>query len=134
MAGCRSAPKSSYSSALKLGLSWHVFVLDISFNTGLENSLCLRKHRFPQASDSLAAWAPLPIRIAVGYGFVAHGYAKLSRGPEKFAVVLHTLGVPDPLFAAWAATLTELIGGAAVMAGVLIPWFSIPMWSFSSRR
>ena len=36
-------------------------------------------------------------------------------------------GVPDPLFAAWAATLTELIGGAAVMAGVLIPWVSIPM-------
>ena len=79
------------------------------------------------AADAFAAWAPLPIRLAVGYGFVAHGYAKLSRGPETFAVVLHTLGVPDPLFAAWAATLTELIGGAAVMAGVLIPWVSIPM-------
>jgi putative oxidoreductase len=58
---------------------------------------------------------------------MAHGHAKLSRGPEKFAAVLHTLGVPDPLFAAWAATLTELIGGAAVMVGVLIPWVSIPM-------
>jgi putative oxidoreductase len=80
-----------------------------------------------KASDALAAWAPLPIRLAVGYGFMAHGYAKLSRGPETFAVVLHTLGVPDPLFAAWAATLTELIGGAAVMLGVLIPWVSIPM-------
>lgn len=80
-----------------------------------------------RASDALAAWAPLPIRLAVGYGFMAHGYAKLSRGPEKFAAVLHTLGVPDPLFAAWAATLTELIGGAAVMLGVLIPWVSIPM-------
>ena len=75
----------------------------------------------------LAVWAPLPIRLAVGYGFMAHGYAKFSRGPEKFAVVLHSLGVPEPLLAAWAATLTELIGGAAVMVGALIPWVSIPM-------
>lgn len=84
-----------------------------------------------QASTSwqaaLAVWAPLPIRLIVGYGFMAHGYAKLSRGPETFAVVLHTLGVPEPLLAAWAATLTELIGGAAVMVGILIPWVSIPM-------
>jgi putative oxidoreductase len=79
------------------------------------------------ASYWLAVWAPLPIRLAVGYGFMAHGYAKLSRGPEKFAVVLHTLGVPEPLLAAWAATLTELVGGAAVMAGVFISWASIPM-------
>ena len=70
-----------------------------------------------KASDALADWAPLPIRLAVGYGLMAHGYAKLSRGPETFAVVLHKLGVPDPLFAAWAATLTELIGGAAVYGG-----------------
>jgi putative oxidoreductase len=76
---------------------------------------------------ALAVWAPLPIRLVVGYGFMAHGYAKFSRGPETFAAVLHTLGVPEPLLAAWAATLTELIGGAAVMAGVLIPWVSIPM-------
>src|SRR3954466_6127838 len=80
-----------------------------------------------KAADALAAWAPLPIRLVVGYGFMAHGYAKLSRGPETFAGVLHTLGVPDPVFAAWAATLTELIGGAAVMAGALIPWVSMPM-------
>jgi len=84
-----------------------------------------------QTSDSwlpaLAVWAPLPIRLVVGYGFMAHGFAKLSRGPETFAVVLHTLGVPAPFLAAWAATLTELIGGAAVMVGIFIPWVSIPM-------
>lgn len=87
-------------------------------------------HLMPTSTSTynwLAVWAPLPIRLAVGYGFMAHGYAKFSRGPEKFAVVLHTLGVPEPLLAAWAATLTELIGGAAVMVGALIPWVSIPM-------
>jgi putative oxidoreductase len=80
-----------------------------------------------KASSLFADWAPVPVRLAVGYGFMAHGYAKLSRGPETFAAVLHTFGVPDPLLAAWAATLTELVGGAAVMAGVMIPWASIPM-------
>ena len=39
-------------------------------------------------------WAPLPLRLIVGYGFIAHGYAKLMRGPESFAGVLHVLGVP----------------------------------------
>ena len=76
---------------------------------------------------ALAAWAPLPLRLAVGYGFMAHGYAKFSRGPDTFAVVLHTLGVPMPELAAWAATLTELIGGGAVLLGALIPWVTIPM-------
>src|SRR3954466_7013322 len=75
----------------------------------------------------LAVWAPLPIRLPGGYGFMAHGYAKFSRGPEKFAAVLHTLGVPEPLLAAWAATTIELVGGAAVMAGIAISWASIPM-------
>ena len=58
---------------------------------------------------------------------MAGGFAKLSRGPETFAVVLHTLGVPMPLLAAWATTLVELIGGASVLLGVLIPIVSIPM-------
>ena len=43
-----------------------------------------------------ARWASLPLRLIVGYGFIVHGYAKLSRGPDAFAVVLHTLGVPAP--------------------------------------
>ena len=30
-------------------------------------------------------WALLPLRLLVGYGFAAHGYAKLARGPAAFA-------------------------------------------------
>jgi uncharacterized membrane protein YphA (DoxX/SURF4 family) len=26
-------------------------------------------------------WAPLPLRLILGFGFIAHGWAKLSRGP-----------------------------------------------------
>src|SRR5215467_13366941 len=39
--------------------------------------------RFPGAR-----WAPIPLRLIVGYGFMGHGYAKLSKGPEAFAVIL----------------------------------------------
>ena len=31
------------------------------------------------------AWALVPLRLVVGFGFAAHGYAKLARGPESFA-------------------------------------------------
>ena len=33
-------------------------------------------------------WAPLPLRLIIGYGFMAHGWAKLSRGPAEFAKLL----------------------------------------------
>jgi len=32
--------------------------------------------------------------MIVGYGFVQHGLAKLTRGPEAFATALHGLAVP----------------------------------------
>jgi len=75
----------------------------------------------------LRRWAPLPLRLVVGYGFMAHGYAKLSRGAETFAVVLHTLGVPSPHLLAWATTLVELLGGLAIMLGAFVPYASVPM-------
>ena len=82
---------------------------------------------FTQSIEALRDWAPLPIRLIVGYGFMAHGFAKLTRGPDTFAVVLHTLGVPLPDLAAWSTTLVEIFGGAAGFTGLLIPLASIPM-------
>ena len=78
-------------------------------------------------SSLVARWAPLPLRLIVGYGFIAHGYAKLSRGPDTFAAVLHTIGVPLPHVLAWLTTLVELIGGSAILAGVFVPVAAVPM-------
>jgi putative oxidoreductase len=72
-------------------------------------------------------WAAIPLRLIVGYGFIAHGYAKLSRGPETFAVILHTIGVPFPYLMAWLTSLIELIGGFAVLIGAFVPIVSLPM-------
>jgi putative oxidoreductase len=75
----------------------------------------------------LSAWGALPLRLVIGYGFIVHGYAKLSRGPETFAVVLHTLGVPAPLFFSWVTTLTELIGGVLILSGAFVAFASVPL-------
>jgi putative oxidoreductase len=71
-----------------------------------------------------ARWSPIPLRLIVGYGFMEHGFAKLSKGPENFAAILHALGVPAPHFMAWLTILTELIGGLAVSLGAFIPLVS----------
>ncbi|MEJ7576010.1 MAG: DoxX family protein [Pyrinomonadaceae bacterium] len=72
-------------------------------------------------------WAPLPLRLVIGYGFMAHGYAKLSRGPEGFANILQTLGVPAPSLMAWMTALIEFFGGLAIIAGAFVPIVSIPL-------
>jgi putative oxidoreductase len=77
--------------------------------------------------SALARWAPIPLRLIVGFGFMQHGFAKLSRGPDAFAEILHALGVPAPHFMAWVSILTELLGGLAVLVGAFVTLASIPM-------
>jgi len=36
------------------------------------------------------------LRLIVGYGFMAHGFSKLSKGPDAFAAILQAMGVPGP--------------------------------------
>lgn len=79
------------------------------------------------ARPSVVVWAPIPLRLIVGYGFMEHGFAKLSRGPEAFAAILHAMGVPAPHFMAWLTILTELSGGLAVLLGAFVPLVSLPM-------
>jgi putative oxidoreductase len=80
-----------------------------------------------QTRSSIARWALLPLRLVVGFGFASHGYAKLARGPENFAVVMAAIGIPSPSLMAWATTLLELVGGFAMMLGALVVPFSLPL-------
>jgi putative oxidoreductase len=76
---------------------------------------------------AFARWAAVPLRLIVGYGFMAHGYAKLTRGPDAFAAILQAIGVPAPHLAAWATVLVELVGGFAILVGAFVPLASIPL-------
>jgi putative oxidoreductase len=77
--------------------------------------------------SKLACWAPIPLRLIVGYGFFAHGYAKLLRGPDNFINILTALGVPAPELMAWATILVEVVGGIAILIGAFVPLFAVPM-------
>jgi putative oxidoreductase len=83
--------------------------------------------KFSNTNGSGAALAPLPLRLIVGYGFMQHGYSKLSKGPDAFAAILHAIGVPGPHFMAWATILIELLGGFAVILGAFVALASLPM-------
>src|SRR5215470_15923029 len=76
---------------------------------------------------SVTRWAPMPLRLIVGSGFMEHGLAKLSKGPENFAAILHAIGVPAPHLMAWLTILTELFGGLAVLLGAFVSLVSLPM-------
>jgi len=72
-------------------------------------------------------WALLPLRAMVGFGFAAHGYAKLARGPTSFAPILIALGVPAPAFTAWATSLVEFAGGILLMLGAFVVPLCLPL-------
>src|SRR5512146_2551540 len=90
----------------------------------------------PAETDALARlrrrlsddrWALLPLRLLIGFGFAAHGYAKLARGPEHFAVILAAMGIPWPGPVAWITALVELLGGVSLMLGAAVPPVSLPL-------
>ena len=58
----------------------------------------------------IAHWAPVPLRLIVGYGFMEHGFAKLARGPDAFPAILQVLGVPAPHLLGWLTILVEIFG------------------------
>jgi putative oxidoreductase len=69
----------------------------------------------------------LPLRLIVGYGFLAHGYAKLARGPDDFIAILHAVGLPFSFFLGWATIVIELVGGLLILFGAFMPLASAPM-------
>lgn len=70
---------------------------------------------------------PLFLRMVIGFGFMAHGWAKLSRGPAGFAKLLVVLHIPFPEAMAWITTATEILGGLALFIGVLVSLAAIPL-------
>lgn len=78
-------------------------------------------------ASALQRWSAIPLRLIVGYGFIAHGYAKVMNGPDHFAASLQGLGVPAPHLMAWATIGFELLGGLAVLVGAYIPLVSLPL-------
>jgi len=78
-------------------------------------------------TSAIQRWALVPLRLVLGWGFVMHGYAKLARGPDHFATIVHTLGAPAPLLVAWLVIVVELTGGIALIAGAFVRPISLAL-------
>ena len=81
---------------------------------------------WPDVRARCAPYAAIPLRLIVGSGFLAHGLAKWQRGPDAFAAILHTIGVPAPQLMAWLTIATELVSGMAFLIGGFVSLVSIP--------
>ena len=72
-------------------------------------------------------WYAIPLRLIVGFGFMQHGYAKLTHGPEHFINLLHAMGLPGDFLLGWATIAVEIIGGLLILLGALVPLAAMPM-------
>jgi putative oxidoreductase len=97
---------------------------DINTQTSAPDTAHATAHA--QTHANLAHYAALPIRLMVGFGFLAHGLAKWSKGPEAFASILHATGVPAPHMMAGVTIATEILGGVAILLGAFVSLVSIP--------
>jgi putative oxidoreductase len=66
-------------------------------------------------------WAPVPLRLILGFGFTIHGWDKISDGTEGLQGMLQMIGIPGGAATAWMVALLEFFGGLALIAGALIP-------------
>ncbi len=73
-------------------------------------------------SKKTIAWAPVPIRLLLGVGFIYHGAIKLftSVGHENFLRLLNNIGVPLPNIASWLVGWVEFLGGIALVLGAFM--------------
>ena len=72
------------------------------------------------AGYRVVRWGMLPLRIAVGLVFLMHGGQKFFVfGLSGTADIMGKLGLPLPLLCAAVVTSVELLGGLAILLGVL---------------
>ena len=70
----------------------------------------------------LREWAPVPLRIILGFGFVFHGFPKVftAAGHESITGMLAGIGVPAPGFAGYLVGGLEFFGGLALLLGLMV--------------
>ena len=69
-----------------------------------------------------SSWAPMPLRLILGSGFMYHGFPKLftSDGHQMFAGMLANMGVPAPGPMSWLVGIVEFFGGLVLILGILV--------------
>src|SRR5579872_3129782 len=74
----------------------------------------------PMGKSSLgASLVALGLRVYLGSVMIIHGYPKLTSRKKQTKQAMKGIGVPEPLTT--MASLLEVVGGAALIAGFLVP-------------
>jgi putative oxidoreductase len=71
--------------------------------------------------------SPLTLRLIIGFGFMAHGRAKVSRGTSGFEKLLVFTGVPFAHMNSYLVPAVELLGGLAILLGIFVRIAAVPM-------
>jgi putative oxidoreductase len=71
--------------------------------------------------------SPLTLRLIIGFGFMAHGWAKVSRGTSGFEKLPVFTGVPFAHMNSYLVPALELLGGLAILLGIFVRIAAIPM-------
>ena len=79
-------------------------------------------------SSRLRDYGLLVLRVVVGIVFCAHGYLKFFKmGIGGTTHFFTSVGVPLPTLAAWFAATAEMVGGAALILGILTLPFGLAL-------
>lgn len=87
----------------------------------------MRIEKFPMVNNDYLQVSPLFLRLIIGFGFMAHGWAKLSRGTDGFEKLLLQLHVPFAHISSLIVPYVELLGGLAVLTGLFVTIAALPL-------
>lgn len=70
-------------------------------------------------TNDARVWAPIPLRLMLGVGFVHHGFHKIAFAGThwEFITLLQWIGVPEANALIWTVSVLELTGGVAILLG-----------------
>jgi putative oxidoreductase len=82
---------------------------------------------FSPSKKDYRNWAPFILRLAIGTGFLVHGWAKISRGSAGLEKLMNLINVPFPHVMSYVLPYLELFGGLAILSGFFVRLVSIPL-------
>ena len=88
--------------------------------------LLKRLHGYLDATRKVDFLGPLAFRIFLAPIFIRAGLGKLS-AIEGTAQYFGYLGIPAPVLMAYAAGVTELVGGVLLIPGIAVRWVAVPL-------
>jgi|SaaInlStandDraft_3_1057020.scaffolds.fasta_scaffold70530_2 putative oxidoreductase len=68
--------------------------------------------------DKYKMYAPVVLRVVLGYLFAMHGYTKVVGGVENVAGFFTNIGIPLAPVMAYIVAYGELLGGVALILGL----------------